>query len=51
MIRHWELKKELIFDDLSPSMRLNNEMKLADMVYELSGNFVEKVDCDFLLNT
>ena len=30
---------------------MNNEMKLADMVYELSGNFVRKVACDILLYT
>ena len=30
---------------------MNNEIKLADMVYELSGNFVKKVACDILLYT
>ena len=32
-------------------MREKNEIKLATMVYELSGDFVKKVDCDTLLNT
>ena len=41
MVRKWEMKKELKFDDLSDSKRSENEQKLAEVVYELSGNFVK----------
>ena len=53
MTRKMTLRKNLSFefDDLSPSLRKNNEIKLANMVYELSGDFVKKVDCDTLQNT
>ena len=40
MVRNWSMKKELAFDDLSESKRTENEQKLAEIAYELSGNFV-----------
>ena len=41
MIWNWEMKKELGFDDFNASKKMENELKLAEMVYELSGDFVK----------
>ena len=45
------MKKEFTFDDISESMKKTNELKLAKMVYEYSGDFVKRADCEELLNT
>ena len=45
MVRNWEMRKELWFDDLNDSKRKENEQRLAEIAYELSGNFVKKVNC------